>query len=199
MDRALTLVGGVAVLAGAVGAAVVTWWYAIDAGWTGTGSVLVAGQASILVAALVSGAAVLVGLTMLAFRRSAPGRGALLVAAGSLVAASVPAALATYPQVEHVRLLDHRNGWETALPISEVWGVRSETDGQITIEGRADRRGCQARFRSVTLDRRTGRVTDVGDLPRAYDDPSQVPSEPAPLDPAAFEVRPGSSPFICTS
>jgi hypothetical protein len=53
-----TAVGGIA---GVAGASMVSWWYAIDAGWTGSGSVLVVSQAPILVAALASAASVLVG------------------------------------------------------------------------------------------------------------------------------------------
>ena len=101
-----------------------------------------------------------------------------------------------YPQVEQAEFVAHRNaGWRTRLPVTEVFGVLSETDRTITLEGRADRRGCNWELRSVTVDRDTGRIVDVAQLSNVVPQ-GQEPRRPGPV-PLGFEVFQGTTPFIC--
>jgi hypothetical protein len=195
------VVGLVAILAGVVGLATITYWYGLDMGWTGSGSVLVVPRSPIAAGALMSVAAVLVGGATALIGPGVPVRslrGAWLLAATVLVAGSVPVALAAYPQVEPAELVAHGEGrWKTTVPVTEIFGIRELTTATVTIEGRADRRVCRSEWRSVTIDRSTGAIVEVVRLPTSYADEAQIPPDPAPVDPDLFEVVQGSAPFIC--
>lgn len=201
--RGWTVVGLVAVLAGAAGLATLTYWYGIDMGWTGSGSVLVVPRSPIAAGALMSAAAVLVGGTTVLVGPGVPVRsfrGAWLLATTVLVTGSVLVGLAAYPQVAPAQLVSHEEpGWTTSLPVTEVFGVRESTAAVVTIEGRADRRECRWERRAVTIDRSTGAVLAAERLPTSYADASDIPPDPAPVDPARFEVVQGSAPFVCRS
>jgi hypothetical protein len=197
------VVGLVAVLAGMAGLATLTYWYGTDMGWTGSGSVLIVSRTPIVLAALVSVTAVLVGVGTMFM---GPGldwrslKGVYLVGTTLLVVASVVVAVAAYPQVRHAELIAHgEDRWRTTVPVTEVFGVRDLTAATVTIEGRADRRECRWELRSVTIDRTTGAILELERLPSAYADESEIPTEPDPVDPALFEVAQGSAPFICQS
>lgn len=117
-------------------------------GWTGArsgSSTLVVSRTPIVAAALVPAAALLLGLVTVLVRRVVPARslrGAALLGMNLVVVVvGVPLAVTTYPQIEHARLMSREDGWQTNLPITEVYGVRAETGASITLEGRVDRRG----------------------------------------------------------
>jgi hypothetical protein len=202
-QRALLVVGTSAVAAGLVGLGIVAYWYGTDMGWTGTGSLLVEGQAQARATALVPALAVLVGAVAILTRRHVPGRspaGVLLLVTTAACVVGAVLAVSAYPHGRSAELYSHRvGGWTTTLPITEVSGVSAESADRITLVGRADRRGCDWRTRAVTVDPASGRILEVEDLPRAFDSPSDIPPEPEPVDPARFEVRHGSVPFICRS
>jgi len=201
--RSMLAVGVLAVAGGLVGFGAVAYWYATDMGWTGTGAVLVDSRAQARGAALVPMAAVLVGLVAVLARRHVPLRspaGVAMVVTNVLVTAGVAVAVAAYPQVRGAELVAHQGGgWSTDLPVTEVWGVRSEADDTITIEGRADQRGCDWELRSVTLDLATGEILAVEALPTSYESAAAIPPDATPIDVERFEVRQGSAPFTCSS
>lgn len=180
-----------------------TYWYSMDMGWTGSGSVLVVPRSPIAAGALMSAAAVLVGGTTVLIGTGVPVRslrGAWLLGTTVLSAGSVPVAVAAYPQVESAQLVsDGEHGWTTSLPVTEIFGVRELTAAAVTIEGRADRRECRWERRAVTIDRSTGAILAVERLPTSYADASDIPPALAPVDPALFEVVQGFAPFICRS
>jgi hypothetical protein len=202
-QRALLFVGTSAVVAGLVGLGIVAYWYGTDMGWTGTGSLLVEAQAQARATALVPALAVLVGLVAILTRRHVPGGSpgsALLLVTTAASIAGVVLAVGAYPHGRSAELYAHQgDGWTITLPVTEVWGVSAESADSIIVVGRSDRRGCDWRSRAVTLDLASGRILEVEDLPRAYDRSSDIPPDPEPIDPARFEVRQGSVPFICSS
>jgi hypothetical protein len=196
----------VAVVAGLAGLGAIGVWYALDMGWTGSGSTIVDSRAPIVAAALVPATAVLLGVLTLAVRRDIPARsvrGAAFAIGNLAMAASVVLAVGAYPQVEQAELIGIGNDgtviWRTQLPITTVHGVRAETDTVVTLEGTADRRACAWEPRSVTLDRATGAILEVIALPYSYPDASQVPPPPSPVrrGPGGYDVEQGSAPFIC--
>lgn len=201
--RLMLAVGVLAVVAGLVGFGVVAYWYATDMGWTGSGALLVDAGAQARAAGLMPVAAVLVGLVAVLGRRHVPLRssaGVLVIVTNLCVTAGVAVAVAAYPQVRPAEVIAHgAGGWSTELPVTEVWGVRAETDDTITLEGRADRRACDWALRSVTLELSTGTILAVEALPMSYGSAGDVPPAAAPIDVERFEVRQGSSPFICRS
>jgi hypothetical protein len=202
-SRPMLVVGALTAATGVVGIGVVAYWYGTDMGWTGSGALLVDSREQARAAGLMPVAAVLVGLVTLLVRRHVPLRslaGVVVLVTSLLVAAGVAVAVAAYPQVQPAEVIAHgAGGWSTELPVTEVWGVRAETDSTITLEGRADRRSCDWEPRSVTLELSTGSILAVEPLPMSYGGASDVPSAPEPVDPERFEVRQGSSPFICRS
>ena len=195
--------GVVTGVVGFVGLGVVAYWYGTDMGWTGTGARLTDAREQARSAALVPVAAILFGLVTVLVRRHVPLRspgGVMVLATNLFVIAGVVVSVMAYPQVRHAEVIAHSHGgWSTDLPVTEVWGVRDETETTITFEGRADRRGCDPRMRSVTLDLSTGRILAVETLPGAYDSSADIPPDPAPIDVERFEIRQGAAPFICQS
>jgi hypothetical protein len=200
------VVGLGASLAGLAALGTIGYWYAVDMGWTGSGSTIVESRAPIISAALVPAALTLFGLMTFLVRHDVPAtsaRGLALLAVNLLMGASVWLAVGAYPQVEQAEMAaigaDGTTRWRIELPVTEVFGLREETEHTITVEGRADRRGCAPQHRSVKFDRSTGEVLAVEVLPTVYDDPSRVPSPPTPLEQrrGGFDVRQGSAPFIC--
>lgn len=202
-SRPLFVAGVLTAAVGLVGFGVVAYWYATDMGWTGSGALLVDSREQARAAALMPVAAVLVGLVVLLVRRHVPLRslaGVVVLLTSLFVTAGVVVAVAAYPQVRPAVVIAHgAGGWSTELPVTEVWGIRDETAGTITIEGRADRRSCDWESRSVTLELSSGAILAVEALPMSYGSAADVPSSPEPVDPERFEVRQGSSPFICRS
>jgi hypothetical protein len=206
---ALVAVAAVAaVVAGLVGLGTIGVWYALDMGWTGSGSTIVDSRAPIAAGALFSAAAVVLGVSTFAIRRELRGRpvrGAAFTVGNLVMAASVVAAVAAYPQVQQATLIgighDGTVIWRSQLPVTTVHGVRAETDTVVTLEGTADRRQCAWQPRLVTLDRATGAVLWITALATSYPDASQVPPPPRPLrrGPGGFDVEQGSAPFICRS
>lgn len=192
-------VGAAAIVAGLIGLGTIGYWYATDVGWTGTGSRLISSREQAQAAALVPVAAVLVGVVAVLVRGHVPRRspgGVMVFVTSVFVTVGVALAVAAYPQVEQAELIAHRaGGWSTGLPVTEVWGVRAESDTTITLEGRVDRRGCDWRSRSVTLELSTGRILAVEALP-GFSDISEIPPR-TPIDIGRFEVRQGSAPFMC--
>ena len=191
-----------AVVAGLVGLGAIAFWYAADMGWTGSGSTIHVSRTPIGAAACVPAAAVLMGVVTLLIRRdvsvTSPA-GLVLVGADVLLALAVIVAVGAYPQVENARLTGHADGgWQTELPVTHVFGLRSETAETMTIVGRADRRACDWEMRAVTLERSTGDILSVEALPTTFADPSDIPPAPTPLDPG-FELLQGEAPFICRS
>lgn len=196
-------VGLVAILAGLIGIGTIGYWYGTDMGWGGSGSTIVATRAPIVAAALVPTTAILVGLVTLLVRHDvrlpSPG-GVALFAACLWTAGVVVLAVNAYPQVEQADVISRTSDfWRTELPMTELFGVRTETEHTITLEGRVDRRGCAYELRSVTLDLSTGAILETDTLPTFYANQSEVPPAPTPVDPVQFEVRQGSAPFICRS
>lgn len=203
---AFVLVGLISVLGGVTGLSVIGYWYTADTGWTGSGSTIVGSRAPIVAAALVGGASLLFGLVTVLIRDDVPPRsprGAVLLLANVAMGASVWFGVRAYPQVQQATLIGlgdaGRVKWQVELPMTEVFGVRDKTTTTITIEGRADRRECRWQFRSVKLDRSTGDILDVETLPMTYGGRSQLPPQPAPLQPGpgGFDVEQGSAPFVC--
>jgi hypothetical protein len=195
-------VGVVAVAVGSIGLGTIGYWYAADMGWTGSGSTIVSSRASITLAAFVAALCILAGTATILIRHD----GVLTSLGGVLLLATVIAlpiavvfGIRAYPKVEPAELIAQGEAnWRTRLPITEVFGVRSETDRTLTLEGRADRRACSWRWRSVTIDRASGHIVDVADLPVSY--PSgEVPPPLTPIDQDSFEVTQGSAPFVCRS
>jgi hypothetical protein len=202
----LTAAGVTAVVAGLVGLVTIGAWYALDMGWTGSGSTIVDSRRPIVAAALVPVAAMVLGALTLAVRRDLPGRSArgMAVLAGNvLMAASVLLAVGAYPQTVQAEFIgigdDGTVIWRTELPVTTVWGLRAETDTTITLEGVAHRRECRWQHRSVTLDRATGTVLEVASLPHSYPTMSDVPPRPGPVPrgPGGFDVEQGSTHVIC--
>jgi hypothetical protein len=196
-------IGVLTAVSGLVGSGVVAYWYGTDMGWTGSGSLLVDSREQARAAALMPVTAVLVGLVTVLVRRHVALRtlaGVAVLLTNLFITAGVAVAVAAYPQVRPAELIAHEGGgWSTELPVTEVWGVRSETDDTITLEGRADRRSCDWELRSVTLALSNGEILAVEALPTAYAGPDEIPSEPTSVDLERFEVRQGSAPFICRS
>ena len=194
--------GSLAIVAGQVGLGAIGYWYAADMGWTGSGSTIHVSRSPIVAAACVPAVAVLVGVVTLLLRRdisAASPAGMVLLGADVLLALAVIVAVEVYPQVENARLTGHAHGgWQTELPVTHVFGLRSQTGEAMTIVGRADRRGCDWVMRAVTLDRSTGDILAVEALPTTFADPSGIPPAPTPLDPG-FELLQGEAPFICRS
>ncbi len=196
--------GCVAVLAGLAGLVTIGYWYTADMGWTGSGSTIVQSRIPIGAAALVAVLAVVFGVVTVLVRHDVPlpSLGAVvLLATNALVAGAVLVAVDSYPQVEPAELIGigPRGSviWQTELPVTEVFGVRSEKRDTITLEGRADRRACDWKTRSVTLDRSTGAILDVHELPTEYASESDIPPEPTKLDRDRYDLQQGSAPFIC--
>lgn len=196
-------VGLVAILAGLIGIGTIGYWYGSDMGWGGSGSTIVASRAPIVAAVLVPATAILVGLVTLLVRHDVrlPSSGGVALVAACLWAAGVVVlAVNAYPQVEQAEVISRTSDfWRTKLPVTELFGVRAETEDTITLEGRVDRRGCASEMRYVTLDRSTGEILETDTLPTFYASQSEVPPAPTPVDPVRFEVQQGSAPFICRS
>jgi hypothetical protein len=194
--------GVVAVAVGLMVLATIGYWYSTDMGWTGSGSTIVSTRTPITLAAVVAALCVLAGAATILVRRSVVPTslgGVLLLA--TIIALPIAAVLGirTYPQVEPAVIIAHGDAnWRTRLPVTEVFGVRSATDRTLTLEGRADQRGCSWRLRSVTIDLTSGHIVDVAELPTSY--PSDaLPPPLTPIDQHRFEVTQGSSPVICRS
>jgi hypothetical protein len=200
MSVAFAGVGVVAVSVGLIGLGTIGYWYLADMGWTGSGSTLVVSRWPIALAAFVAALCSLFGATAILLRRSLGGSSPavfLLLASVAALPLAVVVAIRAYPQVEPAVLIAHGDAhWRTVLPVTEVFGVRSETDRTITLEGRADRRACTWQLRAVTIDLATGQLTDVTELP-GFLPAGQVPPPPTPIDPGTFEIIQGTAPFIC--
>lgn len=198
-SRLLLIVAGLAaVLTGGTVLSGLAWWYGSDMGWDGSGSSLrsVAGPLTLIGAAA---AVVVLGVTaMVLARRQASGPRVAFAATAGIAAALIPLALLAYPHIEPA-VLTSAAGWHARLPVTEVYGARSQSGDQLVIEGKLARRHCGFELRAVTLDVATGDVTHVRTLPSTYADISLVPPPPGPLDAARFTVRQGSSPFVCSS
>ena len=166
--RAFLVVGVVAIAVGVIGFATIGYWYAVDTGRLGNDITLVVSQTPIVFGLLVAAVCVAAGVSMVLVRdgvEAASPAGVMLLATVVALSGAVIVGVRAYPQVEQAELLAHGDvSWRSRLPVTEVFGVRSETDETITLEGRADRRGCNWVFRSVTIDRGTGRVVDVAQL-----------------------------------
>lgn len=185
---------------GLIGLGTVGVWYVADMGWTGSGSTIVSSRRSIALAAFVAALCVLAGAATILIRRDvvlASLGGVLLLATVIALPIAVILGIHAYPQVESAVIIAHGGAnWRTRLPVTEVFGVRTETDRTLTLEGRADRRACAWQLRSVTIDLASGDIVDVVELPTSY--PSgAVPPPLTPIDPNSFEVTQGSAPFIC--
>ena len=166
---------------------------------TGSGSTIYGSRAPIGAAACVPAAAVLVGIVTLLLRHDVSIKslaGMVLLGTNVLLALAVIVAVNAYPQVENAQLIAPIESWRADLPVTHVFGLRSETVETITIEGRADRRGCDWELRAVALYRSTGEVLAVEILPTTFSDSSEIPPAPTPLEPE-FVLLQGSTPFSC--
>jgi hypothetical protein len=196
-------VGVVAVAVGLIGLGVIGYWYAADMGWTGSGSTIVSSRMSIALAAFIAAICILAGIATILVRHHGvlTSLGGLLLL-GTVIALPIAVVLGirAYPQVEPAEIIAHGEAnWRTRLPVTEVFGVRSETDRTITLVGRADRRACAWRWRSVTIDRASGHIVDVADLPTSYPSRESLPPPLTPIDQDWLEVAQGSAPFICSN
>jgi hypothetical protein len=193
-------VGVIAVAVGVTALGTIGYWYATDMGWTGfSASTLVVSRTSIALGAFIAAVCVLAGVALILVRHQvAPSSFGGVMLLATVVALQVAALVGVeaYPQVEQAGLIAHGEvNWRIRLPITEVFGVLSETDRTITLEGRADRRGCLWKWRSVAIELETGRILDTAELPTAFM-PGEVPPPLKPV-PISFEVIQGTAPFIC--
>jgi hypothetical protein len=194
-------VGGAVMVVGVVGFATIGYWYATDMGWTGYGSILVVSKMPIVFDLAVAAVCAMAGASMILVRSDvAAGSlgGVMLLATVVALSIAVVVGVRAYPQVEQAQFVAHGDAsWRTRLPVTEVFGVLSETDDRITLEGRADRRGCNWVLRSVTIERATGRIVDVTELP-TFLPAGEDPPRPGPV-PLGFELIQGATPFICSN
>jgi len=89
--------------------------------------------------------------------------------------------------------------WRTTTTATELFGVRAKTDSEVVVEGRVDHRGCDWDHVAITVDRATGKVLGVVQLPTAFPDPASVPPPPAPPTPSEFAFEHGESAVVCSS
>ena len=192
--------GAIAVIVGLIGLGTIGYRHAVDMGWTGSGSAFVDSRTPVVLGILVGVVCALAGAAVILVRRDVVATslgGLLLLGTVIALAITVVVGVRAYPQVEQAVLIAYDDAdWRTRLPVTEVFGVRSETDRTITVEGRADRRGCSWRSRSVTIDRTSGRIVEVVELPTSFPAGEEPPAL-VPIDVRSYRVIQGTAPFIC--
>ena len=149
------------------------WAVVLIALWYGADNLFVSGArlkdpSAVRLPAFVAGCVLVGGVVLLVMRRRFRGA-AGLVGLGCLTAVGVAAAglaVSAYPPIVAAKVIsvdpDTRYlQWTARVPLTQVDGVLTDTDGRITVYGTSMEHGCASTFALVTLDRSTGRVIEV--------------------------------------
>jgi hypothetical protein len=185
------------------------WAVGLIAYWYGADDVFVGGAhlkdpSAVRLPAFVAVLVAVGGVVALVARRHFRGAAGLL-GLGALVVVGVIAAdlaVTAYPRVVDARVLsidpDTRYmDWSVSVPLYLVSGVVSATDTTITVDGTAMDHGCRDFHRGVTLDRATGRVMEVVDLPGSYPGATSPVGGAEPLSAYGLVSEAGEIPTIC--
>jgi hypothetical protein len=180
----------------------IAWWYGADNVFVGGAHLK--DPSAVRLPAFVAALVLVGGFTSLLMRRHFRGAAGLL-GLGVLVVVGVIAAdlaVTAYPRVVDARVLsidpDTRYiDWSVAVPLYLVSGVVSATDTTITVDGTAMDHGCRDSHRGVTLDRATGRVIEVVDLPGSYPGATSPVGGAEPLSAYGLVSEAGEIPTIC--
>ena len=89
--------------------------------------------------------------------------------------------------------------WRVRTPATQLFGVRTVTEDQVTVEGSITHRGCGYDFVAITIDRISGTVTEVTTLPTFYPNAESAPPAPAPPSPNEFVFEQGRTNVSCSS
>jgi hypothetical protein len=101
-----------------------------------------------------------------------------------------------------VVVLDRDNGavqWRVRTPATRLFGVRDVTEDQVTVQGSIIHRGCGFDIVAITIDRRSGQVTEVKTLPTFYPNAGSLPPSPERPSPNEFVFEQGATNVSCSS
>ena len=205
--RTLALLGGVLVGVSAVVFVRLAGWLVVDSGYLSNGSALLdPGRARAALVPAAVGIGFGVGLLLLRGRLGqSPRSGLIAVAVLAVVSLGVIVLSSRwYPCGSRavVVALDRDTGavqWRVRTPATQLFGVRTVTEDQVTVEGSITHRGCGYDFVAITIDRISGTVTEVTTLPTFFPNAESAPPAPAPPSPNEFVFEQGRTNVSCSS
>jgi hypothetical protein len=178
-------------------------WFWFDEGWFGSGSTL-RHPAAALAAMVPAALGVAFGFGVLArAHRIPPPRYRIVAIAAVLVVLLAALATAWYPAWTDADVLAFDSSgavlWRAHVPATQLFGIRDERDDVVIVEGVLRRRDCEFDLLDITIDRATGAVLDVTELPTSYATSAEVPPPPTEPDPDRYAFDQGSAPVTCSS